>query len=180
MATQLLDFEQIKQDHPIEQVAERLGLNLKKSGAQLRGPCPSGEEGDRKFVITPAKGVWYSFALGKGGDVLALVQLVNDCSVKEAAQFLVGDTPPLEKPKGQSKKGAEARGGFRALDYLEYDHPAVETLGFDPEIAEQLGLGYAPRGVLKGKVAIPIRTEGGILAGYIGIEEAQLPPKWHL
>ncbi|SEN54170.1 CHC2 zinc finger [Roseovarius tolerans] len=180
MATQLLDFEQIKQDHPIEQVAERLGLTLKKSGAQLRGRCPSGEEGDRKFVITPAKGVWYSFALGKGGDVLALVQLVNDCSVKEAAQFLVGDTAPLEKPKGQSKKSAEARGGFRALDYLEPDHPAVETLGFDPETAEALGVGFAPRGILKGKVAIPIRTKTGQLAGYVGAEELQLPPKWSL
>ena len=179
MSTKLLDFEQIKQDNPIEKVAEILGLELKKSGAQLRGPCPSGEDGDRKFVITPTKGVWYSFALSKGGDVLALVQLVNDCSVKEAAQFLDGDAEPLEKAKKPSpKKGSER--GFAPLDYLEPDHPAVETLGFDLVTAEALGIGFARRGILKGKVAIPIRTDTGQLAGYVGAEELLLPPKWAL
>lgn len=174
----LLDFDQIKENNPIEQVAEQLGLTLKKAGNQLRGQCPSGAEGDRKFVITPSKQLWYSFALGKGGDVLALVQLVNGGSAKEAAQFLNGDTAPQEKPKGLSKQGAER--GFRPLDYLEHDHPAVEALGFDAEVAEQLGVGYAPRGMLKGKIAVPIRLSDGTLAGYIGTEEAVLPPKWHL
>lgn len=181
MTAKLLDFDQIKRDHSIDQVAERLGLDLKKSGNQLRGPCPSGEEGPRKFVITPEKGVWYSFALGKGGDVLALVQLVNSCTVKEAAQFLVGDTVPLEKAKQSSpKQSSGSERGFKPLDYLVHDHEAVEALGFDSEVAQATGIGYAPRGVLKGQVAIPIRLADGTLAGYIGVIEATLPPKWHL
>jgi DNA primase len=179
MSAQLLDFDQIKQDHAIEKVAETLGLDLKKSGQQFRCPCPSGEGGERALVITPAKGLFYSFGLKKGGDVLGLVQLVNDCSVKEAAQFLVGDTVPLEKAEKSSPK-SEAERGFRPLTYLEADHPAVEALGFEPDVAEALGIGFAPRGILKGKVAIPIRTDTGQLAGYVGAEELQLPPKWSL
>lgn len=172
-----LDFQTIKESNTIESVAERLGLDLKKSGNQLRGKCPSGEGGDRVFVITPAKAAWYSFAAEKGGDVIALVAFVNGCSMKEAAQFLQGDTVPEKKAaKSSSKEGAER--GFRALEYLEPAHEAVEALGLEIEDAERLGIGYCPRGVLKGNVAIPIRTADGTLAGYIGIQEATLPPKW--
>lgn len=182
MVSTFIDFEEVKANNPIADVAERLGLALKKSNQQLRGRCPSGEGGERAFVITPAKGVWYSFALQQGGDVLALVQLVNECSAKEAAQFLVGSTVPLEK-RGErplKESAAAARGGFRPLDYLQPDHPAVEALGIAPETAAALGWGYAPRGVLRGSVAVPIRTEDGTLAGYIGVQEVTLPPKWEL
>ncbi|RED13910.1 CHC2 zinc finger domain-containing protein [Pontivivens insulae] len=173
-----IDFEAVKADNPIEQVAERLGLELKRAGNALRGPCPSGGGGERALVITPVKGVWYSFALQKGGDVLALVQLVNECTLKDAAQFLSG-TVPLEKAATPSpEEGREARGGFAPLTYLETDHMAVEALGLDAADAEALGIGYAPRGTMRGTVAVPIRTMDGTLAGYIGITEAKLPPKW--
>jgi len=173
-----VDFAEVKANNPIEDVVERLGLELKKSGNQLRGKCPSGEGGERAFVVTPSKGVWYSFAEEKGGDVLALVQLVNGCSAKEAAQFLTGDTVPLEKRGKRESTEGDGR-GFRPLDYLVADHAAVEAIGLE-EVADALGIGYAPRGMMRGKVAIPIRTEDGTLAGYIGITEATLPPKWNL
>ena len=144
------------------------------------GPCPSGEGGERALVITPAKGVCYSFACEKGGDVLALVQLINDCSAKEAAQFLSGSVPLEKTARSSPEKGSEARGGFAPLPYLEADHPAVEAIGFEPEDAQHLGIGYAPRGTMRGTVAIPMRTQEGILAGYIGITEAKLPPKWEV
>jgi len=53
-------------------------------------------------------------------------------------------------------------------------------VGFEPEIAKALGIGYAGKGTLKGTVAIPIRLPTGELAGYIGIIEATLPAKWHI
>jgi len=175
-----VDFEAVKAANPIEKVAERLGLELKKSGHQLRGPCPSGEGGERALVVTPSKSVWYSFALEKGGDVLALVQQVNGGSAKEAAQFLSGDTVPLEKRSTRQSNDEGEERGFRPLEYLDPNHAAVEALGVSSEEATALGWGYAPRGILRGKVAVPIRTEDGTLAGYIGIEEVTLPPKWEL
>ena len=171
-----IDFEEVKEANPIGEVAERLGLQLKNAGKALRGPCPSGEGGERALVITPAKGVWYSFALEKGGDVLALVQLVNDCSLKDAAQYLSGTVPPEKAERSSPEREAER--GFRPLDYLKHGHPAVGALGMETEDAEALGWGYAPRGILRGTVAVPIRAKDGTLVGYIGITEAKLPPKW--
>lgn len=173
-----IDFEAAKANNPIAEVAERLGLKLTKAGQTLRGPCPSGEGGPRALAVTPSKGVWYSFGKQEGGDVLALVQLVNGCDVKEAAQFLSG-TAPLEKAKRSSpERGAER--GFRPLDYLQSDHPAVQALGLETSDAARLGIGYAPRGTLRGLVAVPIRSKNGRLVGYIGIAEAKLPPKWQV
>ncbi len=176
-----LDFEQIKADNPIDRVAENEGLELKKSGQQLRGPCPTGKGGERSFVITPDKGKWYSFAAETGGDVISLVSFIHDCSAKEAASMLAersGTVPEKRRSKPSSPQGKEARGGFRPLDYLQADHPAVEALGMTEEDAEALGWGFAPRGMMKGLVAVPIRRDDGTLAGYIGIEEARLPKEW--
>ncbi|MFG6605261.1 CHC2 zinc finger domain-containing protein [Sulfitobacter sp. 1A10445] len=177
-----LDFEEIKKQHSIESVADRLGLELKKNGQQLRGPCFSGAEGPRKLVITPGKGLFYSFALNEGGDAIKLVQMVQSVDAKAAAKWIVGTTEPEKKPsEGSSSKGGEARGGFTALQYLEPDHPAVEAIGFSVEVAEALGIGFAPRGVLKGTVAVPLRKEDGTIAGYIGLSEIEKqPPKWQL
>lgn len=178
MVSNFIDFEAVKADNPIDQVAERLGLELKKTGNQLRGPCPSGKGNERAFVITPSKGLWFSFGLQEGGDVLAMVELVNKCSTKDAAHFLSGDTVPPEKRKKRQSKESAAERGFRPLDYLEADHPAVEALGIEAEDADILGIGYAPRGVLRGTVAVPVRLSDGTISGYIGITEAKLPPKW--
>ena len=62
----------------------------------------------------------------------------------------------------------DAAGG--ALFALSYDPVAVLR-----PFAEKHGLGYAPKGILRGTVAIPFRDEQGNLLGYIGITEAKLP-----
>jgi DNA primase len=179
----MLDFAQIKQEHSIVSVAERLNLALKKDGATLRGECPSGAPGDRKFVITPAKNIWYSFAAQKGGDVIALVAFVKGISQREAAAWIVGDTEPeKKKPEPTRTEKVEAgqpSEGFQPLPYLVPDHEMVIAVGFDPDFAATHGIGYAPRGVMRGYVAIPVRDSKGKLLGYCGVHEAKLPTSWH-
>lgn len=184
----MIDFQQVKKDHSIMDVAERLGLKLKKDGAAFRGACPSGAEGDRKFVITPTKSCWYSFAAQKGGDVISLVAFVQGCSLKEAAQWIVGGNEP-EKKQSQSAEQRERSAkteaaekpseGFQPLPYLVADHEAVAAIGFPTDFATELGIGYAPRGVMRGYVALPVRDCNGRLRGYVGIQEAKLPSSWH-
>lgn len=175
-----LDFAKIKEEHRIEDVARRLGLELTERNDQLRGKCPSGKGGDRALVITPKKQVWYSFGKQEGGDVIALVQLAKELPAKAAAEWIVGDAPE-ERAENAPKPAQEARGGFKALAYLEPSHEAVEALGFDQATAEALGIGYAPRGVLRGTVAVPVRNADGTIAGYIGLTEVEkLPPRWEL
>jgi hypothetical protein len=166
------DFAKVKAEHSLESVAERLGLALKKHGNAWRGPCPSKPGDERALVLTPGKG-WYSFAANKGGDVISLVAFVKGMSVKDAANWIEGTQ------RTEPEKGTKGEDGFKPLDYLQHDHDAVVALGFDPADAERLGVGFAPRGLMKGTVAIPIRTADGKLAGYIGVTDATLPPRWN-
>jgi hypothetical protein len=171
-----LDFAEIKASNPIEDVALKLGLNLNKNGKTLRGKCPVCESsGDRNLAITPEKGVYYCFTDGKGGDVIALVAHVKGIGAKEAAQWLSGPVPAKEK----TSKGETPTEGFKPLSYLEPDHPAVLALGIEPDDAERIGCGFAPRGMMKGTVAFPIRSTDGKLLGYIGTIDAKVPPKWN-
>lgn len=171
-----LDFQTIKDEHLIETVAERLGLNLTKRGNQLRGPCPISEAGgERALCITPAKKAFYSFGAGHGGDVIALVAFIKQIDTKAAAQWIVGNSS--EESTVPKEKGSPSE-GFKPLDYLEADHDAVVALGFEPEDADRIGVGYAKRGVMRGTVAVPVRLSNGQLIGYIGVSEAILPGSW--
>ena len=67
---------------------------------------------------------------------------------------------------------------MQPLSYLQADHEAVVAVGFDVEVAKALGIGYSPKGLMRGTVAVPVRDEHGQLMGYIGITEATLPPSF--
>ncbi|MDA9009576.1 CHC2 zinc finger domain-containing protein [Alphaproteobacteria bacterium] len=172
-----LNFDEIKNANPIDKVMETLGLELIKSGKGYRGKCPSCEsDNDRNLVITPDKGVYYCFADGNGGDQIQLVSHIKGIGVKEAAQSLAG-TPDTTKKKKKENRPSD---GFKPLDYLQHDHDAVEAVGFSADDAKALGVGYAPRGLMRGTVAVPVRLEDGKLVGYLGITEAKLPNNWNL
>lgn len=178
-----VDFAEVKASHPIETIAERLALKLIRRGEQLRGPCPICEKsGDRALVITPSKAAFYCFAGQTGGDAIALAAHIRGETMKEAASWIVGDQ---SRPKGEGKtdtvpnerKGNEERRLLKPLTYLEPDHEALKPLGISPETLEAFGAGYAPKGIMRGRLAIPIRDWEGELIAYCGqaVTEEQSP-----
>jgi DNA primase len=182
-----IDFAELKARVSIEETAQRLELELTKSGAQFRAACSACKTGGpRALVITPAKNLFYCFAAEKGGDQIALVAHVRECEVGDAAKWLSGTSTKVQVPStgtvqvSKERANAPDEKGFKALDYLEHDHAAVEAAGFNPAEAETLGIGYAPKGIMRGTVAVPIRDESGRLLGYIGVTEARCPPKGFL
>jgi DNA primase len=185
-----IDFGALKERISIEDAAQTLGLNLHKTSNQLRGPCPACRKGgDRALAITPSKNLFFCFGNEAGGDQIALVAHIRGCKVSEAAELLAGmstvaSTVPRTGTGTVSKDRAtvpeEHKGranGLSPLDYLDAEHAAVEAAGFNPEEAKALGIGYAPKGIMRGTVAVPIRDQHGTLLGYIGVTEARCPPK---
>jgi hypothetical protein len=178
-----VDFAELKQRVSIEQVASWLGAQLKPHGPQLRGPCPICKAGgDRAFVITPAKGCYYCFGdCKKGGDVIALVAKAKDVSAKEAAeaisQHFFGEARKTTVPDRSPQPLQQEKGALKPLDYLLANHEAVQALGLTRETAEAFGMGYAPKGILRGRVAVPVHTHDGALLAYCGIatSNAQSP-----
>ena len=85
-----VDFKALRQRIPIERVCDLLGIELKKSGAQLRGPCPiCSHRSARCFVVTPALNRYWCFGeCQTGGDVIELTAQVRQLSHRQAAQLL--------------------------------------------------------------------------------------------
>jgi CHC2 zinc finger len=162
-----LDFAGIKARVSLTQVMEMLDLRLKKSGSQFRGSCPVHGGGDRTLVITPSEG-FYCFAEKKGGDQIALYAHVRDCNNYDAAAAL-SQHFRIEQPKRAERPAEPPTDALQPLTYLETDHEILDVLGLSPAVCQALGAGYAPKGTMLGRVAIPLRLEDGTLVGYFGI-----------
>jgi DNA primase len=54
------------------------------------------------------------------------------------------------------------------LQQLNYDHPYLRERGFTDETIKTFGLGYCHRGLMKGRIAIPLHDKEGALIGYAG------------
>jgi DNA primase len=170
-----IDFIELKQRIGIDRAADMLGIRLAKSGPQLRGQCPICKAGgDRAFVVTPAKGLYYCFGTcGKGGDAITMAANVRNCSLREAAEFLSGKgTATSASSKGDSSRNDPPQPmtekGLRPLDYLQASHEAVQALGVSSETCAHFGAGFAPKGIMRGRLAIPIHDRVGTLLAYCG------------
>ena len=90
---------------------------------------------------------------------------VRNCSLREAAEFLDGKGGgSAAAAKGDSSRNdspqPKTENGLRPLDYLQAAHEAVQALGVSPETAAHFGAGFAPKGIMRGRFAIPIHDPG--------------------
>lgn len=171
----MADFQEVKAAVSIESVAAYLEIDLKRSGDSLRGCCPlCGGDNPRAFVVTLSKGLYYAFCCQKGGDQIQLYADLRQISTKQAGDELA-----------EIFLGAQEPAALEPLDYLEAEHPAVLALGFPAEIAQSLGVGFAPKGTMRGRVLMPLRSPEGRLLGYAGYSPTldpplKLPGKWRM
>jgi hypothetical protein len=175
-----IDFAELKARLTIDQVFPLLGLTLKQTNPdQWRSPCLSCKSGgDRALVITKSKNAFFCFGSQKGGDLIALVSHIRGIGLKEAAQLIAESTGTVQASgagKSTIPSTSTSSAGFGALSYLEPAHEAVAAVGFAPEFAKAHGIGYAPKGTMRGYVLVPFRDEQGTLLGYIGVQDCKLP-----
>jgi CHC2 zinc finger len=176
------DFKAIKAAVTIQQVLDMLEIrHLTPHGEGLRGQCPICQvTNPRGFVVTPAKGAWYCFSEKKGGDIIELVAKHGRISQKEAAGRIAshfklngaGQSADNARPQPEAVADGRKPDGFDPRAYqqsLDPAHEALTGLGVSPDTLQLFGGGYAPKGLHRGRLALPIcRCEGTIL-GFVGI-----------
>jgi hypothetical protein len=179
MSTAFIDFAKLKESVRIEQIVSMLGLAMKKQGDQMRGPCTQCRSGgDRALAVNIAKGSFYCFAEKKGGDLISLCAHITGKPQRDAAEQIAthfrfaGDSSPVspapQAPKSGPQKEKAGINPLIPLSYLETTHEALPELGVSPEIMEEYGAGYAPRGTMRGRFLIPIHNRNGVLLAYCG------------
>lgn len=107
----------VAKNKSILEVAESLGMDLAQTGRSFFW-----SEHD-SFIITPNKNTYYWNSRGEGGDTVKLVQLMKECSFKEAVSYLnqthlAEFTPKTHRPKKFHYFAKEHESLERTYDYL--------------------------------------------------------------
>jgi len=136
-------------------------VTLRRQGADMTGLCPFHDEKTPSFHVTPARGLFYCFGCGAGGDAIKFVQQIENATYMEAVQQLADrfgvelhfeDGPGGGEPPGRRQRilaANQAAAEFYAAQLLTpAGLPARQMLGergFDKDIAQRFGVGYAPK-----------------------------------
>jgi hypothetical protein len=84
-------FEQLKRVVSLMMVLSHYGIELRKQGQQLVGPCPIHQGSNkRQFVVKPATSEWHCFSpsCGRGGAMLEFVAAMENVEIFEAARLV--------------------------------------------------------------------------------------------
>ena len=175
-----VSFAEIKSQVKLEEVLRSYGVDwLRRSGPQpYRGHCPIHQgQGTEAFHANLVRDVFHCFACGAGGNVLDFVAAMEGCSVREAALRLQGSRGhcPVRVPAsgaGRRKLVTKKREVNAPLSFsLDIDgaHPYLATRRMDPSTVGHFGVGYyGARGLMSGRIAIPIHDDQGRLVAYCG------------
>jgi DNA primase len=157
------DIALVRQRCRIDDVVRDYVALRSAGGGSLKGLCPFHDEKTPSFTVTPARGFFYCFGCGEGGDVITFLQRHQNLSFTEAVQSLadragivlriIDDGQSPSQPPGQRKRVLEANAA--AQEFFASQLASSEAItarqfldqrGFDRAIAERFILGYAPRG----------------------------------
>ncbi len=90
MAGRIKD-EDVRAVRDASQIADVIGeyLQLRSAGGgNLKGLCPFHDEKSPSFNVTPARGMYYCFGCGEGGDVITFITKVEGLNFNEAVERL--------------------------------------------------------------------------------------------
>jgi DNA primase len=207
-----VSFAEVKRAVTMEAVLVRYGLKeiLVPKGKNLAGLCPFCKgKSARQFQVNPVKNAWYCFGCKAGGNVLDFVAKKEGVGVRTAALrldswFELGLAEEAEKPSAPSGPAETTKVAEEpppvveeilpaenlpltfTLKTLDPNHTELAALGLRTETIERFGAGYCTKGLLKGRLAVPIHSGRGELLAYAGlaVEDGEtprylFPPKFH-
>ena len=202
--TEWIDFKEIKEKVRIEDILKHYDLleGLKRRNDELVGFCPIHDKNQYNkdsFCANTKKNNWHCFACGAGGNILDFVAQMEEVEIREAALLvqswfgITSEGKELAKEKREERKPKREKAEFEKepvnspltfeLKNLDPNHPYLKERGLEKETIKVFGLGYCPRGLMKGRIAIPIHNENGELVAYAGRYPGDPPegePKYKL
>tara|TARA_R110002096_G_scaffold432240_1_gene648781 strand:+ start:218509 stop:219186 length:678 start_codon:yes stop_codon:yes gene_type:complete len=142
--------------------------------------------------------VWICLSAKKGGDsiycgdLISLVAHIKKVSIKEASILLAEEymssmkssrpTNKKDEPKKETAEKVKEKVSFDPDNYakkLDSSPEALASLGLTPDLCEEVGqMGMCSKGINRGKLVFPLRTDTGEFITYIGAGEVTIPVKY--
>ncbi|WP_345559506.1 DNA primase, partial [Streptomonospora halophila] len=158
------DVALVRERTPIADVVGEYLQLRNAGGGSLKGLCPFHDEKSPSFNVTPARGLYYCFGCGEGGDVIRFIQQIESLSFVEAVESLAqqsgirlryeqGGYTSRSNDQGQRQRLIEAHREAQRFYADQLLAPAAQEgrrflseRGFGRADAEYFGVGYAPGG----------------------------------
>lgn len=186
--SQWIDFKDLRARLDFEKVLQRYGVEIRRKGDQHQGFCPlpnhEGKKRSPSFSANLKRGIFQCFGCGSKGNVLEFAALMEKVDPKDGPAFRAVALkvrqefcPETATKAGPEKKPEEKTPGKPVvvneplnfeLKGLDPGHPYLPGRGFSMETIIRFGLGFCSRGMLKDRIAIPLRDNEGKLVGYAG------------
>jgi DNA primase len=202
-----VDYKTVKKAVSIEMAIAYYGLMVRRiHGPYLRGRCPlpshTSKSSTQSFIINTEKNAWVCHSNscvasrgGRiGGNVLDFVAAMERCSVRDAAlklqdwfvvtpstreqEQIVFATPEVypSTPTAAEENNKPLAFTLRGIDQ---HHPYLARRGVGTNTAAHFGTGfYSGKGLMQGRIIIPIHNEDGILVAYAGRGLGQTEPRY--
>ena len=120
------------------------------------------------------KKVFHCFACSEKGTILDFVAKMEQCSISDSARLVAewcgvsGESPA---PRRVARALPDQAGENKPLGFelrLDPRHPYLSERGVSRDTITKFGLGSCERGIMKGRVCIPIHDADGRLVAYAG------------
>ncbi len=152
------DIERVRQATNLVDVIGAT-TTVKKSGRSFMAICPFHQEKTPSLSIDAAKGVYYCFGCGVGGDVFTFVEQTRGLEFNEAVEELASAAgvtlrrdPGAARRRGERAEAVEAVEAAIAfyMDRLKSGQDAgsarayLRGRGYDTAVVDQFQIGYSP------------------------------------
>ena len=195
-------FDKIREAAHINDVARKY-LRLKLEGDDngvLRCHCPRcqpNREGRGVLTIkstqTDPKRRYFSCHKSEDwGDCISLVAHCHNISLHEAGEqlakwcldedFEISQSDSEPEPRAENPKASKGFDPVKYARHLHQEQEDVSEFGILAELCEEVGgMGRSPKGMNRGKLAIPLRKEDGTLVAYMGVDgDVIVPKEWRI
>jgi len=206
-----LTMEQVLEHYGVREQFKQSGDSLSGPCPIHGGSNPT------QFRVSLSKNIWNCFSkCQRGGNALDFIARKEDITIHAAAlkaiEWFDLDAEAVQGTSGDHKKSAAKRSGAPpscehvsqrkkplkqeptlnkplkfTLDKLERSHPYLTERGLTAETIADFEIGYCSKGMMAGRIAIPIRNPAGFVVAYGGrfpgsppdnTEKYKLPPEF--
>jgi DNA primase len=171
---------------------------FKRKDDSLSGPCPIHKGSNpTQFRVSISKNIWNCFSECKhGGNTLDFISRMENVSIHAAAlgaiewfkldlEAMSSDSPGKEEDSTETEESPAPKPAARKptpapepatpnkslqfrLDKLERNHPYLAERGLSQETIINFGAGFCAKGMMAGRIAIPIHNPKGEVVAYAG------------
>jgi DNA primase len=186
-----VNFKELRDKLDFRTVLEQYGVTINaKNHVQHHSKCPLPSHGtpnrSSSFSANLKKGIWRCFGCGAQGNILDFAARmekldpgqpddVRRTALLLADRYQIASQKPTARTAKEKSSTIPAQGPTlmnAPLDFtlkgLDPEHPYLLDRGFRPETINRFELGYCSRGLMQGRIAIPLRNAEGKLIGYAG------------